>query len=351
VTILSNERQIKARRVPDRRCGRCAGELNFGTMIKNTNDGTQNAPYLRCDINMGNLEALPDFSSAPSGDARAVLAGIKAAGFSGVQGCDAQLCREIGLRRTGSGRVNKLGEVDAIAANGAADGVDCVTLHVAWGIEDDAEVFALVEEILRASERHAIPLYIETHRATIAQDMWRTLQIVKRFPEVRFNGDFSHWYTGQEMVYGGFENKFDFIATVLERVRFIHGRIGNPGCIQVGIKNDGTETFIEFAGTELETHHTVPISLQRRLGLDTIFGPGIFDECPGFLTTMRNHRMKTGVDGKAIESIHDYINKAIQPGATKEQILDGLKDAYDKAKMPDVWKVTEQWLASKGVVR
>jgi len=214
-------------------------------MIKNTNDGTQNAPYLRCDINMGNLEALPDFSSAPSGDARAVLAGIKAAGFSGVQGCDAQLCREIGLRRTGSGRVNKLGEVDAIAANGAADGVDCVTLHVAWGIEDDAEVFALVEEILRASERHAIPLYIETHRATIAQDMWRTLQIVKRFPEVRFNGDFSHWYTGQEMVYGGFENKFDFIATVLERVRFIHGRIGNPGCIQVGIKNDGTETFIE----------------------------------------------------------------------------------------------------------
>ena len=38
------------------------------------------------------------------------------------------------------------------------------------------------------------------------------------------------------MVYGGFENKFAFIAPVLERVRFIHGRIGNPGCIQVRIE-------------------------------------------------------------------------------------------------------------------
>jgi hypothetical protein len=52
---------------------------------------------------------------------------------------------------------------------------------------------------------------------------------------MRFNGDFSHWYTGQEMVYGGFEMKLAFIQPVLERVRFIHGRIANPGCIQVSV--------------------------------------------------------------------------------------------------------------------
>ena len=37
------------------------------------------------------------------------------------------------------------------------------------------------------------------------------------------------------MVYGGFESKFEFIRPVLDRVRFIHGRIGNPGCMQVDI--------------------------------------------------------------------------------------------------------------------
>jgi hypothetical protein len=40
-------------------------------------------------------------------------------------------------------------------------------------------------------------------------------------------------------VYGGFEKKFAFIRPVLERVRFMHGRIGNPGCIQVHVEADG----------------------------------------------------------------------------------------------------------------
>jgi hypothetical protein len=67
------------------------------------------------------------------------------------------------------------------------------------------------------------------------QDMWRAVQFALRFPDLRFNGDFSHWYTGQEMVYGNFDRKLKFIEPVLKRVRFLHGRIGNPGCIQVDL--------------------------------------------------------------------------------------------------------------------
>jgi hypothetical protein len=40
------------------------------------------------------------------------------------------------------------------------------------------------------------------------------------------------------MVYGGFEEKLAFIEPVLERVGFMHGRIGNPGCMQVRIDPD-----------------------------------------------------------------------------------------------------------------
>ena len=39
------------------------------------------------------------------------------------------------------------------------------------------------------------------------------------------------------MVYGGFDTKFEFIRPVLDRVRFVHGRIGNPGSMQVDIGN------------------------------------------------------------------------------------------------------------------
>ncbi len=75
--------------------------------------------------------------------------------------------------------------------------------------------------------------------------MWRTVQFAGAFRELRFNGDFSHWYAGQEMVYGGFEKKLQFIQPVLERVRFLHGRIANPGCIQVPVQ-EGTPYVEHF---------------------------------------------------------------------------------------------------------
>jgi hypothetical protein len=214
-------------------------------LAKNTNDGSKATPYLRCDINAGNLFNLPPDSSGPHGAELDVLKAVKAAGFSGVQGADPALCKQAGLNKTTGGRVDKIGDADVIATKVLEQGFDCATLHVARGIEDDNVVFALVEDILKTSVRRAAPLYIETHRATITQDMWRTVQIVKRFPEVRFNGDFSHWYTGCEMVYGGFDDKLAFLAPVFERVRFIHGRIGNPGSMQVDIGDGRDRLYVD----------------------------------------------------------------------------------------------------------
>jgi hypothetical protein len=120
-------------------------------------------------------------------------------------------------------------------------GLECLTLHVGWGTETDDEAAALIAAILEASTQFSIPLYPETHRATIFQDPWRTVQFLQRFPELEFNGDFSHWYTGTEMVYGGFENKMEFFRPVLGRIGFLHGRIGNPGCMQVDVGDGSAE--------------------------------------------------------------------------------------------------------------
>jgi hypothetical protein len=103
------------------------------------------------------------------------------------------------------------------------------------GLEDDVAADILIEEVLNASAMAGIPLYVETHRATLTQDMWRTVQLVERFPDLRFNGDFSHWYTGQDMAANGFEATLEFLAPVLDRVRYMHGRIGTSGCIQIDV--------------------------------------------------------------------------------------------------------------------
>ena len=210
--------------------------------IRNTSDGSASKPALRCYLNLLALEDLPANSSGPAtGSVDLLFESIGRAGYQGVQfvapATDEQLaaCARLGLGRAGSGRVNLSSEAAGLAARFRDEGLECATLHVGWGMEDDDEASRLIEAVLEASMQYDLPLYVETHRATIFQDLWRSVQFVRRFPELRFNGDFSHWYTGLEMVYGGFENKLAFIEPVLERVRFLHGRVGNPGCIQVDI--------------------------------------------------------------------------------------------------------------------
>lgn len=203
------------------------------------NDGSKSAPRLRIDLSGGNLLTLPPESRGPKGDLRAKLQAAKRAGFEGVQGVDPALCRELGLQVTGSARVNKPAEADTVARKNKDAGADLVTLHVGWGLEDDRTAGRVIDAIIAAGEKHQIPMLIETHRATITQDIFRTVQFAKRHPQVRFNGDFSHWYTGLEMVYGNLEEKLHFMQPVFDRVRFVHGRIGNPGSMQVDI---GTAT-------------------------------------------------------------------------------------------------------------
>lgn len=189
---------------------------------------------LHCYINWLALDGL----SKPEGG---WIQAIRAAGYDGVQLIEplnlrlVADAREAGLGVCGSGRVNVQADAYALAQEAKESGLECLTLHVGWGYEEEEEALRLIEAVLDASAKHSVPLYVETHRATIFQDAWRTVQFARRYPQLKFNGDFSHWYTGSEMVYGDFDKKVEFIQPVIERVHFLHGRIGNPGCMQVDI--------------------------------------------------------------------------------------------------------------------
>lgn len=192
-------------------------------------------PSLRRDLNMGNTWLLPEWSTGPKGDERAVLEAAKAAGYQGIQGATPSVCLELGLVPvTFDIRIVPGGLVDR-AKQWVDQGIVCSTLMVGTGMESDDEMSRLTEEILEASVVSGIPLLIETHRATMTQDIWRTLRLVERFPEIRFNGDFSHWYTGHDMPVGDMTEKIEQLSPVMERVRYMHGRIGTGGCVQIDV--------------------------------------------------------------------------------------------------------------------
>lgn len=209
-------------------------------MVDYLNDGSGQAPRLKVYLNSGNLTDLPADSIWPAGlKGMAAMERLKADGFAGVQDGDPALCRRAGLGSAGSGRVDKPGDAIELARRLQDAGHEAGTTHVGTGFEDDADMDALVDAVITAGTETGFPLFIETHRATITQDVWRTLQMVKRFPQIRFNGDFSHYYTGHELPYGDFSAKLDAMDPIFARVRFMHGRIGNTSCMQVDV-GDGS---------------------------------------------------------------------------------------------------------------
>lgn len=287
-------------------------------MIRNTNDGSANPPRLRVDINAANVFNLPESSSVPKGDALTVLKAVRAAGFEGIQGGDPAIARQAGLGFTGGGRINTPGDADKIAGDVKKLGCECGTVHVGWGIEDDDAVYRLVDAVLSASEKHDLPIYIETHRATITDDMWRTVQLTKRFPRIRFNGDFSHWYTGHEMVYGDIAAKWEFLAPVFERVRFIHGRIGNPGSMQVDIGDGKDRPYVEHF-KEMWTRSFVGFLKSAKPGDYICFTPELLGSKSYYARLFRN------VSGEMIEESDRWEQALVYAGIARECWVEAAK--------------------------
>jgi hypothetical protein len=203
------------------------------------NDGSMDPPKLKLYLNLDTLIDLRSDSIWREVDNASRDQRLLADGFEGVQlTADETPPADRLLSYCGIDRINSPADADMVAAKHADRGDLCVTVHAGWGLEDDDEVFRLVEAILLASDRRGLPIFLETHRATITQDLWRTVQITKRFPELRLNGDFSHYYCGQELVYGDWAAKLLFMEPIFARLGFIHGRVASPGCMQVSIDED-----------------------------------------------------------------------------------------------------------------
>ena len=203
------------------------------------NDGQNGQPRLAVFANEWALGELPRRPAAETWSFEECLDRVAAAGYDGVQCGVAHVgsVRRRGLRFCTSGRVNSPGEVDPMLHAAADAGADCITLHAGWGMETEDEADAFADAIVSAAARHRVPTYVETHRATMTQDVFRTCRLLERHPELLINGDFSHFYCGQELGYRGFDITRAYLAPIIDRTRFLHGRISDGHCMQCDISD------------------------------------------------------------------------------------------------------------------
>lgn len=290
------------------------------------NDGSPRTPKLQVFLNLDTLVELRSDSAWPGSVTPAQFRLLAADGFEGVQLTnDSAAPVDAPLRYCGLGRVNIPSEADGVAARHSERGDLCITIHAGWGLEDESESFRLVEAILTASNIHRLPVFIETHRATITQDVWRTVQIAKRFPEVRFNGDFSHYYCGQELVYGNWNEKLEFMEPIFERIGFIHGRIASPGCMQVPIDARPSVRPRQAHGVVNYLDHFKELWIRAMRGfLRTASQGDVLIFAPELLSSRHYYaRMFPNADGKLIEESDRYAQALL----LKDLALDCFADA------------------------
>jgi hypothetical protein len=195
---------------------------------------------LRHAIARDNFIDLARHSSGWQPDEDRYYAAVAAAGFSAVQGGDGDICRDHGLDLLGTGVVRRPIEAAAFAAHWAEQGALAATCIAGDGFESDSEADELVLAVQNASLLCGLPIHIETHRASLTQDMWRTVRLLERHPTLTLNCDFSHWFTGLEMAALDWELQIERLRPVFAQTHFLHGRVGDRCCMQVSLR-DGRE--------------------------------------------------------------------------------------------------------------
>lgn len=194
---------------------------------------------LRFGISRQNFIDLPRTSVGWQPNEGQYYEAVAAAGFEAVQGGTGKCCREHGLTLLGVGVVRDVAEACAFAQHWSDEGAELATCIAGTGLESDEETDALIEAIQQCAQRSRLPVFIETHRASITQDIWRTNRMLERNPALSLNLDFSHWYTGLELQALESSAVENAMEAIVAHTKFLHGRIGDRCCMQVPL--DGNE--------------------------------------------------------------------------------------------------------------
>ena len=170
------------------------------------------------------------------------IARIAAAGFDGVTDHFydrahvaplAALLREYGLSIEGQVFPRDVAGLEPALDMAREFGCHHITVQSFACPETVAACLPLLEGWQRLSEKAGVPVYIETHRGRMTNDLPFTLQLLDAFPDLRFTADLSHYVTAREIELPVPDKTEVQIARILSHAWAFHGRVAGSHQVQL----------------------------------------------------------------------------------------------------------------------
>ena len=188
-------------------------------------------------------------------DLPAVLARIAAAGFDGVginlartarANIVAQVMADIGLTWEGQALVGSPDElaryVDQILELGGAHHLN---IQIAPGIATVGEAVDLIDRLEAVARPAPIPVFYETHRGRLLNDLYFTCRLLDARPDLPLTGDLSHYVTTHEMSLPLEPYIAERMARVIGSCENFHARVSGPHQVQIGLDAAQNRPWLE----------------------------------------------------------------------------------------------------------
>jgi hypothetical protein len=127
------------------------------------------------------------------------------------------------------------------------------------------DCFPFLDGWRKLAAQAGIPVHIETHRDRMTTDLFFTLHLLDRYPDLRLTADLSHYLVGREFAWPVSAENHALIHRILDNSWGLHGRIASREQIQVQTAfpqhQDWVALFMDWWGYAMR-------SWRRRAGAD-----------------------------------------------------------------------------------
>ncbi|WP_052350631.1 sugar phosphate isomerase/epimerase family protein [Paenibacillus gorillae] len=121
--------------------------------------------------------------------------------------------------------------------------VQYLNLQVMDGFVVGNEAIELLSGLQAEARAAGMPVFIETHRGTVTQDLIRTEQYVRALSDLRLTIDLSHYIVAGELN-GPLDKAEPMFDALLERTSCLHARVSNGEQVQVDVGPTGDHPML-----------------------------------------------------------------------------------------------------------